>query len=173
MTFIGKILVIVVMVFSLMFLGISTVSLSTAKNWAGAIQKEQTAVKEFQKKLTDAKAQADLIKKALDDSQAQLEQEKKSLATRIAGLQEEIKRDEAQTKTVREQLTAAHQKAQGTMAEVEAKRKQTNEVRAKITAVEKQSGEFTQHQVELTDLIRELERLFETVSQNNSDLQGR
>ena len=67
MTFIGKILVIVVMVFSLIFLGISTVSLSTAKNWAVRIEKEQTAVKEFQKKLTDAKVQADLVKKALDD----------------------------------------------------------------------------------------------------------
>ena len=35
MTFIGKILVIVVMAFSLIFLGISTVALSTAKELVG------------------------------------------------------------------------------------------------------------------------------------------
>jgi hypothetical protein len=56
---------------------------------------------------------------------------------------------------------------------VEAKRAQTNDVKAKITAVEKQTGEFKQHQGELTDLSRELERLLETVTNNSSDLQGR
>ena len=71
------------MVFSLIFLGISTVSLSTAKDWSAAIQKEQTTVTELTKKLDDAEGQADVAKKGLDDAKGQFEQEKKALETRL------------------------------------------------------------------------------------------
>ena len=41
MTFVGKILVIVIMAFSLLFLGISTVVFTTSKNWMAATKDEQ------------------------------------------------------------------------------------------------------------------------------------
>ncbi len=41
MTFVGKILVIVIMAFSLLFLGISTVVFTTSKNWMAATKEEQ------------------------------------------------------------------------------------------------------------------------------------
>jgi chromosome segregation ATPase len=173
MTFIGKILVIVVMAFSLIFLGISTVTLSTAKNWSPAIQKEQSTVTDLKKKLADATAQADATKKILEDAKGQLDQEKKTLESKITTLQDGIRRDVLEIASVRERLDAAHQKAQSTMQEVQAKRNQINALRAKITAVEKQTGEFQQHRGELTDLIRDLERTLGTVSQNSSDLHGR
>jgi chromosome segregation ATPase len=173
MTFIGKILVIVIVAVSLIFLGISGVALSTAKGWTALIQKEQTTVRELQKKLTDAKAVAEADRTALADAKAQFEQEKKSLDARLTTLDDEIKRDLTQIKSVRDQLGPAHQKAKDTMAEVEAKRKQINDIRAEVAAVEKQSGEFKQHQIELTDLIREIERVLGTATQNGTDLQGR
>ena len=48
MTFVGKILVIAIMAFSLLFLGISTVAFTTAKNWMAATQAEQKKVDESQ-----------------------------------------------------------------------------------------------------------------------------
>jgi chromosome segregation ATPase len=173
MTFVGKILVIVIVAMSLVFLGISTVSLSTARNWTAAIQKDQTTVKELTKKLADAKGQAEAAKKGLDDTKGQFDQEKKTLETKLTAIQEEITRDLNQTKSVREQWAGAHEKAKGAMAEVEAKRTQTNDIRAQRGAAEKQSQQFKNHQVELTDLIRELERLRETADKNGSDLVGR
>jgi chromosome segregation ATPase len=158
MTFVGKILVIVVMALSLVFLGISAVAVSTAKNW---------------KKLADAKGQVDIASKTLEDAKSQFDQEKKTLDVRNTGIQDEISRDSIQTKSVREQWAAAHDKAKATMAEVEAKRTQINELHARIAAIQKQSVEFKKHQTDLTDLIREAERMLETAHQNQSDLKAR
>jgi chromosome segregation ATPase len=173
MTFIGKILVLVITAFSLFFLGVSTAALSTRKDWPEAIKKANTNITELTKKLADAKAQADSVKNVLDAAKAQYEADKKALDTKLTNLQDEIRRDLLQIKSVREQLGTTHQKAKETMDEVEAKRKQIGDLRAQITAVEKQSAEFKQHQAELNDLIREMERLLETSTANNTDLQGR
>jgi chromosome segregation ATPase len=173
MTFVGKILVIVIVAVSLLFLGISAVSLSTRKDWKAAIDSEQKAVGDLKKKLTEASAQLDSAKKGLDDTKGQFDQEKKALDTRLAAIEEENKRDLNQIKSVRDQWAAAHEKTKGTMEEVQAKRTQINDLRTKIAAVEKQAREFKQHQTELTDLIRELERLLGTAEQDGSDLQGR
>jgi chromosome segregation ATPase len=173
MTFVGKILVIVVMALSLVFLGISAVAVSTAKNWKAAIETEQKTIKDLLKKLADAKGQVDIASKTLEDAKSQFDQEKKTLDVRNTGIQDEISRDSIQTKSVREQWAAAHDKAKATMAEVEAKRTQINELHARIAAIQKQSVEFKKHQTDLTDLIREAERMLETAHQNQSDLKAR
>jgi chromosome segregation ATPase len=173
MTFVGKILVLVVVALSLVFLGISAVAVSTAKNWKADMTGHQKNVTELSKKLTDAKGQAELAGKGLDDAKAAFDQEKKTLDVRNTGIQDEISRDQVQIKSTREQWAAAHEKTKGLMSEVEAKRTQITELRTKIAAVQKQSREFKQHQTELTDLIRESERLLGTASENQSDLKGR
>jgi chromosome segregation ATPase len=173
MTFVGKILVIVVMALSLIFLGLSAVTVSTAKNWKAAIENEQKTIKDLTKKLADAKGQVDIAGKTLEDAKSQFDTEKKTLDTRNAGIQDEISRDNVQINSTRTQWAAAHETSKGVMLEVAAKRTQINELRARIAAIQKQSLEFKKHQTELTDLIRETERLLETVQQNQSDLQGR
>ena len=55
MTFVGKILVIAIMAFSLLFLGISTVVFTTATNWKGKSDDQAKKIAEIQKKLNDAK----------------------------------------------------------------------------------------------------------------------
>jgi chromosome segregation ATPase len=173
MTFIGKILVLVVTAFSLLFLGLSTVALSTRTDWPAAVKKSNDTIKELTKKLDDAKLQADSAKSVLTSANDQYAADKKTLETRLTNIQDEIRRDQLQIKNVREQLATTHQKAKDTMDEVEAKRKQIGDLNAQIAAVEKQTGKFKQYQAELTDLIREMERLLATASDNNADLQGR
>ena len=70
MTFVGKILVIVIMAFSLLFLGISTVVFSTATNWKEETAKEQTKLSELQKKQSDALAAIEASKKELANAKA-------------------------------------------------------------------------------------------------------
>ena len=129
MTFIGKILVLVVTAFTLIFLGISTIALSTRKEWPVAIKKANDSIGQLTNKLKDAKAQADAAKSVLDAANQQYEADKKALETKIANLQDEIRRDVLQTKNVREQLGTTHQKAKETMDEVQAKRVQIGELR--------------------------------------------
>ena len=173
MTFVGKILVIVIMAFALLFLGISTVVFSTAKNWMVATKAEQAKVDDLNKKLNDAKAGVDAAKKGLEDAKSQFDQEKKSLDNRLATLNDENSRNLAQITAVRGQLGVAEQTAKSTLEEVTAKREQTVQLRTLITGVEKQANEYKLHQAELNDRIRELERQLETAIKNNSDLRER
>ena len=158
MTFVGKILVIVIMAFALLFLGISTVVFSTAKNWMVATKAEQAKVDDLNKKLNDAKAGVEAAKKGLEDAKGQFDQEKKNLDNRLATLNDENTRNLAQITAVRGQLGVAEQTAKSTLEEVTAKREQTVQLRTQISAVEKQANEFKLHQAELNDQIRELER---------------
>ena len=129
MTFVGKIMVVVITAFSLILLGISGVTVSTAKQWTALIQKEQSTVTDLGKKLASAKTQLDSVQKGLEDTKGQFDQEKKSLDVRLAAIQEEIKRDLSQISTVREQWAGTHEKNKATMEEVAAKRNQIGEVR--------------------------------------------
>jgi hypothetical protein len=173
MTFVGKILVIVIMFFSLLFLGFTTVAFTTAKNWMVATKAEQAKVDDLQKKLKDAKAAADAAQKGLEDAKGAFDQEKKNLDNRLTTITEENKRSQGEITTVRGQLGVAEQTASSTLAEVTAKRAQTEQLRTQISAVEKQANEFKLHQAELNDRIRELERMLETAVKNNSDLRER
>ena len=173
MTFVGKILVIVIMAFALLFLGISTVVFSTAKNWMVATKAEQAKVDDLNKKLNDAKAGVEAAKKGLEDAKGQFDQEKKSLDNRLATLNDENSRNLAQITAVRGQLGVAEQTAKSTLEEVTAKREQTVQLRTLISGVEKQANEYKLHQAELNDRIRELERQLETAVKNNSDLRER
>ena len=53
---------------------------------------------------------------------------------------------------------------------MEAKRKQIDQLHVQQAAVDKQANEFRLHQAQLTDLIRELERIIQTTAKNKSDL---
>ncbi len=173
MTTVGKILVMVIMTFSLVFLGISTVVFTTSKNWKKATDDEQKKVTDLKSKLRDAQANSEAAKKGLDEAKDQFGAVKKQLETRLSSLEDENNRNLAQITAVRKDLVTATQTAKATLDEVEAKRAETMELRKQKSAVELQANEFKLHQTELTDKIRELERLMDTATKNNADLRER
>jgi hypothetical protein len=173
MTTVGKILVMVIMTFSLVFLGISTVVFTTSKNWMVATQQEQKKVDELKNKLRDSQANSEAAKKGLEEAKEQFAAIKKQLENRLSLLEEENGRNTTQITAVRKDLATAQQTAKSTLAEVEAKREETNLLRQQKSAVELQANEFKLNQTELTDKIRELERLMETANKNNTDLRER
>ena len=170
MTHVGKILVLVIMAFSLLFLGISTVVFSTAKNWKTATEEQKKEVENVKKKLSEAQAKADEAKKQMEDTKAAATEATQQLNNRIHGLENENKRDVDEITNVRAQLSKATESAKSALDEVEAKRNETNLLRSQKSVVEKQANEFKLRQAELNDHIRELERMLESATKNNSDL---
>jgi hypothetical protein len=152
MTQVGKILVLVIMAFSLMFLGISTMVFTTSKNWRQETQKKADEVKKIQTSLQTEQARVAEAKKNLEDTN---------------------KRDLANIEAVRKDLVVAEQSAKTALEEAEARRKETMALREQKSAVEKQANEYQLRQAELNDHIRELERMLDTATKNNSDLRER
>jgi F0F1-type ATP synthase membrane subunit b/b' len=170
MTFVGKILVITIMAFALIFLALSTVVFTTSKNWMVATKTERAKVEDIKNKLNDAKAGSEAAKKALEDYKAQCDQEKKAAENSLASRDDEIKRNLAQIQTARGQLAVAQQTAKSSLEEAEAKRNETLQLRTALSAVEKQANELKLEQAEKNDKIRDLTRQLETATKNNSTL---
>ena len=63
--------------------------------------------------------------------------------------------------------------AKTALVESEARRNETMQLRQQKSAVEKQANEFKLRQAELIDKIRELDRVLETATKNNTDLRDR
>ena len=170
MTFVGKILVITIMVFALVFLALSTVVFTTSKNWMVATKNEQTKVEDLKKKLNDAKAASEASKKGLEDAKAKYDQVKKSLENDLASKEDEIKRSQAQLTTARGQLGVAEQTAKSTLDEVQSKDERAKLAFTQLTAAEKQGNEFKLIVADLNDKIRDLTRQLETATNHNSTL---
>lgn len=173
MTFVGKILVFVIMAFSLLFLGISTVVFSTSKNWKTATEEQKKKVGELTKKLSDAEAGVAAAKKELEAAKTNYDTLTKQLNQQIQSIENDNTRAQAQITAARGEVATAAANAKTALDEAEARRKETELLRAQKSAVEKQANEFKLRQAELNDRIRELERVLETATKNNSDLRER
>src|SRR3954447_5298252 len=90
MTFVGKILVIVIMAFALLFLGISTVVFTTHTNWKEATTKERAKVSDLQKKNSDLVAAVDAAKKDLEKAQADTKAAIASVEARNKALEQDV-----------------------------------------------------------------------------------
>ncbi len=170
MTQVGKILVLVIMAFSLIFLGISTMVFMTSKNWKQETAKKAEEVNKIKKSLADEQAKLAEAKKNLEDAQAAATQATKALESQIRTLEDNNKRDLAQIEQVRKDLEVANQTAKTSLDEVESRRKETMLLREQKAAVEKQANEYQLRQAELNDHIRELERMLDTATKNNASL---
>jgi hypothetical protein len=173
MTYVGKILVIVIMAFSLIFLGISTVVFTTAKNWRTATEEQKKKVGDLTKKLNDAQAGVQAAQKELEAAKGGFNALAQQLNDRIKLLEDENKRSQDQITAARGQVGIAQTNAKTALDDADARRKETEQLRAQKSAVEKQANEFKLRQAELHDRIRELERILETANKNNSDLRDR
>src|SRR5271165_3570826 len=173
MTFVGKILVFAIMALSLIFLGISTVVFTTAKNWRDATQEQKKKVSDLTKKLNDAQAAVDASKKDLAAAKANFNALSKNLNNQIQERDAEIANDQKQIARVGGEVATAQMSAKTALEEAEARRKQSIQIRDQKAAVEKQANQFKLKQAELNDRIRELERILETATKHNTDLRER
>jgi chromosome segregation ATPase len=173
MTFVGKILVIVIMAFSLLFLALSTVVFTTTRNWKVETTKQKADVDKLKKKVQDGQAVADAAQKGFEDAKVAFATKSKAFDSTLTNQQAENKRDKGQLEEVRKQLVAAEQTAKQSLDEVEDKRQQTELLRTQLSGVEKQANELKLRQADLNDQIRDLQRTVDTATKNNSELRTR
>ena len=174
MTFVGKILVIVIMAFALLFLGLSTVVFTTHTNWKEAVDKKwkpdldklKTQSNELGTQLATAK---DELKKA-EDLQKQQNAKSEDL---IAKRDDEVKTRQNEARALQQQVEVAQQAAKTALDEAELNRKEAERLREQKSAIDKVANDFKLQQIELNDKIRELERQNKTLDDNAKDLRDK
>ena len=178
MTFVGKILVIVIMAFALLFLGISTVVFTTATNWKeatdeGAEEGHRSSRQEEPDDATEiVRARDERLTKAQGSSTTR---PRRTCRTRVG---EPRGRDQAAPgRDHHDQARAARGRAaerqDGARRGRPPGKQETDLLREQKSAVEKQANEYKLRQTELNDKIRELTRELETATNNNKDLRDR
>src|SRR5262245_44377382 len=142
MTYVGKILVMVIMAFALLFLGVSTVVFTTATNWKAETAKVKQKVDELTTKNTDSLTQVGAFKKDLEAANKSAAEQKKSLDNRIAALQTDIEQLNKENTAAHAEVATAQENARTALTEAEHRRNETNLLREQKLAVEKQADEF-------------------------------
>jgi hypothetical protein len=172
MTFVGKILVILIMAFALVFLGISTVVFTTATNWSEKSKKQGESITKIQGQLRDAQAR-------LVDAEAKLKaaeaEQKTAIAqreTRIADLTKQVTDTEGEMTASRSQLETAQNNAKVSLAEATARKGQIDVLNETLGKAQTQANEFNNQNIELKDQIRVLEREKAAAEQNAKDLRS-
>jgi chromosome segregation ATPase len=173
MTFVGRILVLVITGLALVFLGVSTVVFTTATNWKAAKEAETKKVNDLQAKTRDLTAQLDEAKVEMTKTQAAQKAALKQQEDQIAKLDADIKRAQDEITQSRTALEVAQQNAKLALDESAARKGETDLLREQKGAVEKQANEYKLRQTELNDKIRELSRMLETATNNANDLRDR
>jgi len=140
MTFVGKILVIVIMVFALLFLGFSAVVFTTSTNWKEATGKERQKVTDLSSKTRDLTAAVEAAKKDAEKAKSDHQSELEAAATRIKTIEDAIKTAEAEVSAVRTKLEVAQESAKTSLAEAAENRKETELLRGQKSEVEKQAN---------------------------------
>src|SRR5262245_39295328 len=109
MTFVGKILVIVIMAFSLFFLAVSTVVFTTERNWAEEVKKQREQVTKLKNQVNDLNRSLDEQKNALAKTQADAKAQSAALTTRINTLTEENTRRTNERTDIIKQIETAQE----------------------------------------------------------------
>ena len=170
MTFVGKILVILIMAFALVFLGVSTVVFTTATNWKEKSGAQKTEIGKLQTKVNDADARAKDAQAKLDAAKAEADKTLAEQKSRIDDLEKKIRDAEAQETAARTQLEVAQKNAQVALSEATARKTETDTLNDTLGKAQNQANQFNSQNLELTDRIRILEREKTTAEQNAKDL---
>lgn len=170
MTFVGKILVIVIMVFALVFLALTTVVFTTETNWkdrVSALLEEKTKLQQEKLRLESDVAQQvgnlEAAKKEMTVAEKKFRDEIKDLADQNARRQQEITTQRTATETALQETAKAQAEAQARIDEAMVLRKN-------LETVQKQRDEFKLQQVELDQKILLQERELEVARNNNKNL---
>jgi hypothetical protein len=172
MTFVGKILVILIMGFSLVFLGISTVVFTTATSWKGKSDDQAKKIAEAQKKLGDAKTNLADAEGKLKAAEAVQKTTIAERDTRIGDLTKQVADAESEMTQARSQLETAQNNAKVSLAEATARKGQIDVLNETLSKAQDQANKFGAQNIELTDKIRVLEREKATAEQNAKDLRS-
>ncbi len=172
MTFVGKILVILIMAFSLVFLGVSTVVFTTATNWSARAATQKTEIGKLQVKLNDLDARVKDAQGKLDTARQDHSKVVGERENRIKDLEKQVGEAQGEMTQARSQLEVAQKNAQVALAEATARKGEIDVLAETLTKAQTQANQFNNQNIELTDRIRVLDREKGTAEQNARDLRN-
>jgi hypothetical protein len=172
MTTVGKILVFLIMAFSLVFLGVSTVVFTTATNWKTKSEELTKKIGDQKKLLDSAKSQLALAETQLKTAQDEHKKQITDKDKRIADLTKQTQDAEGEMATARSALEVAQNNAKVSLAEATARKVEIDTLNETLAKAQKQANEFNFQNIELKDNIRVLERSKATAEQNAKDLRS-
>ena len=173
MTFVGKILVIVLMVFSIGFLAVSGVVYTTTTNWKVEVEKQKKKVGELNTQI--AKLNADVAARKADLEAAKLThaEQVKLKDAELAKLAEESTRRNKEVTESRTSIETLTQTVKAAQVEAADRLRETTELRTLFAAATGQANAFKLQHTLLNDQIAEQQRLLDAAQRNNSDLRSR
>jgi len=172
MTFVGKILVILIMAFSLAFLGVSTVVFTTATNWKAKADTQKTDITKLQTRLNDLDARVKDAQGKLDTARQEHSKVVGERENRIKELDKQVADATAEMVAARGQLEVAQKNAGVSLAEATARKGEIDTLAETLSKAQNQANQFNTQNVDLTDRIRILEREKATAEQNARDLRN-
>jgi hypothetical protein len=170
MTFVGKILVVLITVFAMIFLGISLVVFTTEKNWKEQSTKLSDDIKKLNSTIQATKNQLTSETENLKHTKDEASKQEKLYKAQIDQLKNDNDQREKEVGNLRTEIAKALQTQQSALEEAEAHRKETEELRGILSAVQKQANDYGLRQTELNDQIRILTRQLDTAVTSNKTL---
>lgn len=170
MTFVGKILVIVILAFALFFLALSTVVFTSTTNWREAFEKKKAENDKLAQDIQGAQAELTKREEALKAEVGRRDTELDTLQKQAATLQGEIQTLQGQTTDLRTQFEVQQQTAKSAVEEAQALARETGTIRGEYQDSQKQANDLKARQTELNEKIMVLERQLQTAETNNKDL---
>jgi len=172
MTFVGKILVIVILAFSLFFLALSTVVMTASTNWRQEYETLEAKNQDLQQQVEDANNQLATREAELKQQIEAREDEIQTLQGQVTSLNNEIESLEQETTSLRAQVESSQQTSQTLAQEAEARAQEAEDLREQFLAAQQQANDYAQQQTELNEQIFQLERQLATAQSNNEDLRN-
>lgn len=170
MTTVGKILVILITIFAVIFMAVTVVVFNTATNWKDALTKQQEKTQNLQKSLTNAKNETDVANNALKAAKAAFDNDVKKLNDDIANLKATNDQAIKDITDARKKLEVAQMNAKSAADDAEARRAETDKTRAQFLEREQEANKYKLQNVQLGDEIRQLQRELEVAVTNNKTL---
>jgi len=173
MTFVGKILVIVILVFALFFLALTTVVFTTTENWKDKATDNAKKIAELNTDVTNANSAAAARTKDLADAKKQHADEVAKLKVQLNDLTTARNATQVELDKFRTELETSLETMKTSLAASEASATEANNLRSLLAAVQKQANEFKDQQRQLNDDIFELRRQLQDATNRSRNLQER
>lgn len=170
MTFVGRILVFVIMAFALFFLALTTVVFQTEQNWktrVSALLEEKTKWQQEQLRL---KGELDTQTTNVEVAKKDAQEAEKKFKTELKDLDDQNKRRQQEITQQRTATETALQETAKAQAEAEARIAEATVLRANLEKVQNQRDEFKLQKTELDQQILMLKRELEVATNNNKNL---
>ncbi len=170
MTFVGKILVIVITLFAMFFLALSTVVFVTEQNWKDRVTALIVERDNLKGEANRLQGEVGTQKTKVDLALSDLVTAKQKFATEMKDIIDQNNRRQSENTTQRLGLATALEEVKKSQGEAEARISEANVLRVNLATVQEQANLFKLQKTELDQTILLLKRDVEIAQNNNKNL---